>query len=103
MKQYYYVTAFPAGNLYAFRETEFPDEAKAVMKRFADVINFTYTRFNDLKLSEAQTKEAQIELSLERVRAKTMAMHNSKDVGETVTVMFEELLNLGIEKRSGAG
>ena len=26
LKQYYYVTAFPAGNLYAFRETEFPDE-----------------------------------------------------------------------------
>ncbi len=103
LKQYYYVTAFPTGNLYAFRETEFPEEAKIVMKRFADVINFTYTRFNDLKLSEAQTKEAQIELSLERVRAKTMAMHNSKDVGETVTVMFEELLNLGIEKTIRCG
>ncbi|MBK6773278.1 MAG: nuclear transport factor 2 family protein [Ignavibacteria bacterium] len=103
LKQYYYVTAFPTGNLYAFRETEFPEEAKIVMKRFADVINFTYTRFNDLKLSEAQAKEAQIELSLERVRAKTMAMHNSKDVGETVTVMFEELLNLGIEKTIRCG
>ncbi|MBK6536348.1 MAG: hypothetical protein IPG09_00775 [Ignavibacteria bacterium] len=32
-----------------------------------------------------------------------MAMHNSKDVGETVTVMFEELVNLGIEKTIRCG
>ena len=33
--------------------------------------------------AEAQAREAQIEASLERVRSKTMAMHNSRDVGET--------------------
>jgi len=60
-QQYYYVTAFQAGNLYAFRETPFPDEAKAVMKRFADVFNLTYTRFLDLQKAEAQAKESQLE------------------------------------------
>ncbi|MGZ8538057.1 MAG: hypothetical protein ACXWV9_07315, partial [Flavisolibacter sp.] len=51
-KQYYYNVPFPAGSLYAFRETPFPDEAKKVMRRFADVFNLTYTRFNDLKKAE---------------------------------------------------
>ncbi|MFZ1321062.1 MAG: ATP-binding protein [Ignavibacteria bacterium] len=96
LHQYYYVTSFPAGNLYAFRETEFPDEAKVVMKRFADVINFTYTRFNDLKLSEAQTREAQIETALERVRSCTLAMQKSDELAETAAVVFKQLINLGI-------
>src|SRR6185295_11118486 len=36
-RQHYYVTSFQAGNIFAFRETEFSREAKAVMKRFAGV------------------------------------------------------------------
>jgi hypothetical protein len=46
--------------------------------------------------SESQAREAQIESSLERVRSKTMAMHNSNDVGDTVATMFAEFVHLGI-------
>lgn len=56
LKQYYYVTSFQAGGLFAFRESPFPEESKIVMKRFADVFNLTYTRFNDLLQAEAQNK-----------------------------------------------
>ncbi len=52
LRQYYFLATFQAGGLFAFRETAFPDEAKKVMKRFADVFNLTYTRFNDLKQAE---------------------------------------------------
>ena len=103
-KQYYYVTPFEAGTLFAFRATAFPEEAKTVMKRFANVFNLTYKRFLDLQKAEANAREAQIEASLERVRSKTMAMHNSNDVGHTVAAMFDELVKLGIETiRCGVG
>ena len=65
--------------------------------RFSKVFEQTYTRFLDLKKSEAQAREAQIEASLERIRAKAMAMHNSKDIGKTTAVMFNELKSLGVE------
>ncbi|MEO8111360.1 MAG: ATP-binding protein [Ginsengibacter sp.] len=104
IQQYYFLATFQAGGLFAFRETVFSEEAKVVMKRFADVFNLTYTRFSDLQKAEAQARESQIELSLERLRAKTMAMHNSADVGETAAVMVDELKKLGIETmRCGIG
>ena len=53
-------------------------------KRFANVFEQTYTRFLDLQKAEAQAREAQIELALERVRARTMAMQNSDELSETV-------------------
>ena len=96
LQQFYYVTTFQWGGLYAFRETAFPKEAKTVMKRFADVFNLTYTRFNDLKQVEAQAREAKIETGLERVRSRTLAMHSSDELAETAAVVFRQLINLGI-------
>lgn len=104
LKQYYYASMFKFGGLFAFRETEFPEEAKKVMQRFANVFDLTYKRFLDIQKAEANAKEAQIETALERVRSKTMAMHNSNDVGDTVATMFDELGKLGIKTyRCGIG
>ncbi len=96
LRQYYFLATFQAGGIFAFRETPFPDEAKKVMKRFADVFNLTYTRFNDLKQAEAQRREAQIELALERVRARTMAMQKSDELPETANVLFQQVKALGV-------
>ena len=46
----------------------------------------TYRRFLDLQKAEAQAREAQIQLALERVRARTMAMHKSEELAETAQV-----------------
>ena len=75
------------------------------MERFGRAFEQSYTRFLDLQRAEAQAREAQIEAALERVRAKTMAMYNSKDIAETVTTFFNELLGLGVgnSTRSGIG
>jgi hypothetical protein len=67
------------------------DEHFDIMLRFAKVFDLTYTRFNDLKQAEAQTREAKIEAALERVRAKAMAMHKSDDLKIAVATVFEEL------------
>jgi signal transduction histidine kinase/adenylate kinase len=72
-----------------------------ILERFAAVYSLTYRRFLDLKKAEAQAREAQIEASLERVRARTMAMHTSDDVSAATATMFNELEKLGIENYRG--
>lgn len=95
--QYYFNAIFSFGGLFAFRETEFPEEAKMVLKRFADVFTLTYTRFNDLKQAEAQTKEAKIDAALERVRSSSMAMHQSSDLHEVIKVVTDQLCGLNLK------
>src|SRR5690606_21936607 len=60
-----------------------PFNETQIFLRFGRVFEQTYTRFLDLQKAEAQTREAQIEAALEKVRAQAMAMHRS-----------DELLNL---------
>jgi hypothetical protein len=84
--------------------TEVPCEAEEIFKRFAQVFDLTYTRFLDLQKAENQARESQIEASLERVRAKALAMHNSEDLRQTITAIFEELKGLNIKTiRLGLG
>lgn len=94
--QYYHNSTFEYGGLFAFRNSEFPDEAKKVMKRFAGVFTLTYKRFLDLQRAEASAREAQIEAGLERVRSRTLAMHTSDELAETAAVLFRQLISLGI-------
>src|SRR6056297_1047237 len=79
-------------------------ETIQLLERFSKVFQQTYVRFLDLKKAEAQAREAEIQLALERVRAKAMAMHDSDDVGDATSILFEELQRLGIETiRCGVG
>ncbi|MBD0328355.1 MAG: hypothetical protein ICV68_18205, partial [Pyrinomonadaceae bacterium] len=96
LQQYFFVATFSAGCLFAFRQTPFPDEAKKVMKRFANVFNLTYKRFLDIQQAEAQAREAQIEAALERVRARTMAMQRSDELPEAANLLFTQIQTLGI-------
>ncbi|HQY21518.1 MAG TPA: hypothetical protein PLD63_14015, partial [Ignavibacteria bacterium] len=76
------------------------DETMQLLERFAGVFDLTYTRFLDLKQAEAQTKEAKIELSLERVRARTMAMHSSDELQEAAVLLFQQIRELGVDTGS---
>lgn len=87
-----------------FDAIPYTNEENNILKRFGKVFQQTYTRFLDLQKAEAQTREAEIELSLERVRSKAMAMHISADILSTTTAAFEELKKLGIHSlRCGIG
>jgi hypothetical protein len=70
---------------------EAKEEEKEVLKRMATEFERLYQRFLDLQKAEAQIREAQIEASLERVRAGAMAMRSSDDVGSATGVLFSEL------------
>ena len=83
------------GNLTLASLEPLSDEHFDILLRFAKVFDLTYTRFNDLQQAEAQAREAQIQLALERVRARTMAMHQSEELAETAQVLFHQLRELG--------
>ncbi|GEM_PF-1505163 len=86
---------FSKGYLLIVTTEEYPE--KEIFIRFAKVFEQTYTRFLDLQKAEAQAREAQIEAALERVRARTMAMHKSEELPEAAKVMFEQFKTLGLE------
>ena len=71
-------------------------EAHDIFKRFAKVFEQTYTRFLDLQKAEAQAREAQIELALERVRARTMAMQKSDELSDAAKLLFHQIEELGV-------
>jgi signal transduction histidine kinase len=97
MLHHFYHVSFEAGALYAFREHPFTDEAKNVMKRFANVFSLTYKRFQDILKAEAQAREAKIEAVLERVRSRTMAMHKSEELTDVAGLLFEQVSALDIK------
>ncbi|HET6721432.1 MAG TPA: hypothetical protein VFH07_01730, partial [Chitinophagaceae bacterium] len=75
----------------------FSEEENTILRRFANVFEQSYTRFLDLQKAEAQAREAEIELALERVRARTMAMQKSDELREAVRVIYEQLKLLHFE------
>ncbi len=74
----------------------FSEEQKEIVKRFAAAFEQTYIRFLDLQKAEAQAREAEIQLALERVRARTMAMHKSDELAETAAILFQQMKELGV-------
>ncbi|MCZ2460991.1 MAG: hypothetical protein LC128_15330 [Chitinophagales bacterium] len=78
-----------------FSGTPYTDEENAILMRFGKVFQQTYTRFLDLQKAEAQTREAQIEAALERVRSRSLAMHHSDELQEVIMVVSDQLQHLG--------
>lgn len=78
------------------------DEKFEVLHRFGKVFDSSYTRFNDLKKAEAQAREAQIEVSVERVRSKAMAMRLSQDLLGAAEAMRNEMLTLKVDGFTGS-
>jgi signal transduction histidine kinase len=88
---------------YRYSLQPFREEENRILERFGRAFEQSYTRFLDLQRAEAQAREAQIEASLERVRAKTMAMHNTEDIADTVITFFDELIGLGLGNSARCG
>jgi hypothetical protein len=72
------------------------EESFSILSRFAKVFDQTYTRFNDLKQAEAQARESQIEAALEKIRSRSLAMHQSKELKEVIAITFEKLNELNV-------
>ncbi|HEX9153158.1 MAG TPA: hypothetical protein VF842_13790, partial [Flavobacterium sp.] len=101
---YYYFYSIGAGALGVTTYAPLSEEQIILFRRFRNVFDLAYRRFMDIEKAEANAREAQIELGLERVRAKAMAMQKSDDLGLAVAIIFDELdkLNMGM-LRCGVG
>ena len=71
------------------------DESLHLLERFAGVFNLTYIRFADLQHAEAQAREAKIEVALERVRARALAMQHSDELFEVANTLRTQMGLLG--------
>ncbi|HEU4858913.1 MAG TPA: ATP-binding protein, partial [Chitinophagaceae bacterium] len=94
-----YVVSFSFSNfggLQTVGDVPLSDANLDILSRFGKVFDLTYTRFNDLKLAEAQAREAQIQLAMERVRARTMAMQKSDELSEAANLLFLQVQSLGM-------
>jgi len=91
-----HVVYFKYGYLLFITREHVPD-AYDIFKRFSKVFEQTYTRFLDLQKAEEQAREVEIELALERVRAKTMAMQHSDELQEVIKSVYDRLVELEIE------
>ncbi|MFN1834777.1 ATP-binding protein [Balneola sp. MJW-20] len=91
-----HLSKFSDGFLLFITYEKVPD-AHDIFKRFTTVFDQTYTRFLDLQRSEQRAREAEVELSLERVRAQVTAMQESSDLFDIVVNMRKEFISLGHE------
>jgi hypothetical protein len=89
METYTHAIFFSQGYLFIISNEALP-EYHEIFKRFGAIFQQTYTRFLDLQKAEAQARESQIQLALERVRARTMAMQKSDELSETVFILFQQ-------------
>ncbi|GJM27589.1 MAG: hypothetical protein DHS20C17_02240 [Cyclobacteriaceae bacterium] len=96
-KHIYHFSDFSGGSLLMVTYTEPAEESKILQKRAAAVFDLAYKRFLDLKKAEEQTREAEIELALERVRARTMAMQHSDELADASLLLAQQVKSLGIE------
>ncbi|MGB4844699.1 MAG: ATP-binding protein [Ferruginibacter sp.] len=94
--QYGYFFYFNEGGVYAWTEKEMIGEELQIFRRFTSVLSLTYKRYKDLILAEAQAREAKIEMALEKIRSRTMAMQHSDELPEAANLLFLEVQALGI-------
>lgn len=76
-------------------------EIENILTKMGAAFDLAYTRFLDLKKAEAQTREAQIEAALEKVRSASLSMLESEDLPNVVETMEEKLLELGLKVSGG--
>ncbi len=76
----------------------YSDEENAILKRVGHVFDQAYTRFLDLKNAEALTHKSKIEVALERVRARALAMQEPEELKEVAEVLRHEMGLLGVEE-----
>ncbi|MBL7871265.1 MAG: nuclear transport factor 2 family protein, partial [Cyclobacteriaceae bacterium] len=95
-KRYYHFSKFTGGALLMVTSKAPANDAIELQKRSSQVFDLAYRRFKDLQKAEAQAKEAQIQLALERVRARTMAMQKSEELPAAAALLFQQVQSLGM-------
>ena len=94
---YYYFYSIGSAAIGFSNFSSISDDKRVLLKRFRNVFDLAYKRYIDITNAEAQARESQIQLALERVRARTMAMQRSEELGEAAILLFKQVSDLGIK------
>ena len=92
----FYLHGIEAGILGISTFEAITNEQVEILSRFKNVFDLSYRRYADVAKAEAQAREAQIEVSLERVRSRAMAMHETDELLDAAELIYKELSALGI-------
>ncbi|MEP6796352.1 MAG: ATP-binding protein [Saprospiraceae bacterium] len=93
----YYFYSIGVGAIGISSFNSLTEEQRILLRRFRNVFEFAYRRYIDIAQAEAQTREAQIEASLERIRSQAMIMRKSEELIEVCKILLTELQTLGFE------
>ncbi|MDQ6757136.1 MAG: hypothetical protein M3004_09385, partial [Bacteroidota bacterium] len=96
-----HIIFFSKGMLSFSSDKKISEETLDLLKRFAGVFDLTYTRFLDLQKAESQAREAEIQLALERVRGRSLAMHHTSELQEVVSIVAQQLHRINIDINGG--
>jgi signal transduction histidine kinase len=91
---HYYFLSIGQGGLGLTTYKPLQEEGLGIFKRFHNVFTLAYRRFTDIELAIEQAREAQIEASLERIRAAAMAMRDTAELGGIIYKLYGELTKL---------
>ncbi|NKB66079.1 MAG: response regulator [Candidatus Latescibacteria bacterium] len=100
-EHYYTLSAYHRFGLIGFGRFELIEEAGeevATTKRFAEVFEFAYGRFLELKEREEQNRELTIQNAIERIRSRALGMQESRELDEVSGVLLEALKDVGIDR-----
>ncbi|MFT5369029.1 MAG: hypothetical protein ACI8V2_004003 [Candidatus Latescibacterota bacterium] len=82
---------FKQGHISVTADHEFNEGDLMVLKRFADVFDFAYARFLELKAAEDLAREAQRRGAVDRVRAEATGMEKTEDIADVLKTLWEGL------------
>ena len=93
---HYYFYSIGTGSIGISTYSPISEEKLKLLKRFRNVFILSYQRYADIRQAEAQARESQIQLALERIRARTMAMQRSDELIDAAEVLFKQLEAFGV-------
>ncbi|MBT4141290.1 MAG: response regulator, partial [Candidatus Latescibacteria bacterium] len=97
VEHYYNVSANHRFGFLGFgRFTPITKQEAEITKRFADVFEFAYSRFLELKQKEDQNRELKIQNAIERIRARALGMQESCELSDVVVALTGELNELDV-------
>jgi signal transduction histidine kinase len=92
----FYSFFFDQGTLNVITIQELTNEECIVMTQLASAFGLIYTRFLDLQKAEEQTREAQREASLDKIRAEIASMRTAEDLEHITPLLWKELIRFNV-------
>ena len=86
-----YSVSIPEGNVLIAAEESIPDETLMMVKRFGEVFGYAHSRWEELKVKEAQNRRLAVEASVQRLRAEVQSMDEASDFERILSLLTDSL------------